>query len=1414
MVRQSSLGRLGKLIAVLFSSGLLFPTLCPGVVGGVDINPVGNDIHLNYETAEDSYYRLFSAGSMTGVWSACVFRLGCGDDQSWTHLQALAESSGRYYRVERVLLTNPFDHDGDGLDDVWELQSNLADPLNPDTDGDMLSDGEECHQYQTWLHDPDTDGNGIPDGQEVHYYGTDPASPFSGARVLYSFESDEQGWSGDFGTYGTASVTWTNLGFPDRGAAVIHPAAGTGYGDFYIRDGMEIENFNAIPKPVLRAWFFIPANAPADSVRVQLWVKSTTDDWQAHYDNSFHTLEPGAWTLVSWDMSLLDTDVLGDIDELAVKVVWPNRTLWDAPVLMDTVHVIPLLPETNLPPAITGVSAASVDVGRYDKFELTVEMTNVAGLNPYDPMEVDLEAFFISPSLETNRIWGFYMEEPGDLYGEGKWKVRFAPGMEGTWRYSVRVANRWGTNQWPTSTFTCVSSDRRGWIRVSKDDSHYLEHDDGTAFYGIGYCRPYDADDEGIFADAYEHGVNMIHWWMAPWDTMLTVERATPGRDDSTFYRYEQSRAAQIDRIIGHAEQYDVKLVFTIWTHDALRDFNHHTWRKNGSWALAFDEKLDEPEEYINAFSRLDNPPKNQKFFHDPKYLKYQEHLYRYIIARWGYSEAVGFWQLASELYGTYANSIKSVRWQDPDFVDRKSDLVGQDPYSNMDTNQVDGNDYTLSWTTWIHNYFKTNDPFGHPTTACNETDQYWDKGFEVVDIPQIHAYSESYSWVTPPIMIAKYHHHLRSRFQKPAFMGETGSWKWQTYQPDFLRACIWPALCSGAAVTPMMWTVPAFKKYCDPVMGPWLDSMADEAFLFSRFIRDIDFPRLYMKPTAVQAWYSSSDLNPTLVEGFEGNLDPDWQMFGTGIVSIALITNHATQGTNSLRMNIDMDTWANMTNPASGVYNFNLDMNWSAFWPDGVLRVDLYIPEFYHPTENPDGFLKGINRDPRCIVEIAVESEDGSWRYYSTRNEYAPEHEGWKKLTVGMLYNLELRLDEIPTSYQAARIRGIKIWIGDAGILRGPIYVDNISVGRFAFNTWGMLSSNGQFGIAWIQDRQWTNVDTRDARFQMHGLANGRYNVEWWNSRREDINSANNYLVSTGTLYVSDVPRFRKDIAVKIRRIGSSGDTVRDVSVGCVSQVNWLVRSASSKITVTVVNQGTANESFNVVLSDMTDGKIIGTNRISGLQAGRSATTTFTWNTTDASLGWHTLKIVANAVSGEADLADNELTARVNIVASAPPWDSCRRMRRWAARMDITDAISLTVSTNKSSEGDTSFLLAYAAPTGHEAHAEMWFDNVFENWSGKTKVLADIFPENGASNLQLQIWTGTNWTWYYSWTKSLTNNCWNTNVTFNLNAAEWGTTNGWGATPANLDRVQQILFKFTDYTNAGAVYLDNIRLQ
>lgn len=72
--------------------------------------------------------------------------------------------------------TNPreSDTDGDGLDDGTEVRQYLTVPTEPDTDGDGLTDGEEVNEYNSDPTSTNTDGDNISDGEEVRTYGTNP----------------------------------------------------------------------------------------------------------------------------------------------------------------------------------------------------------------------------------------------------------------------------------------------------------------------------------------------------------------------------------------------------------------------------------------------------------------------------------------------------------------------------------------------------------------------------------------------------------------------------------------------------------------------------------------------------------------------------------------------------------------------------------------------------------------------------------------------------------------------------------------------------------------------------------------------------------------------------------------------------------------------------------------------------------------------------------------------------------------------------------------------------------------------------------------------------------------------------------------------------------------------------------------
>ena len=1258
--------------------------------------------------------------------------------------------------------------------------------------------------------------------------------PLMERRILYDFDNDTELWNEENWGSGDALLSWTNdAGNPGVGALEVTPASGSGYGKFYIKDDARIDNEVLTYRPIYRALVYVPCDAPVNvhhAVQVRLVLRSSTDGWSYSHQSDAFTLTPCQWNIVEWDMSSLPPEILADADEFGLEIVWQNRDVWSGPILIDSIQA--LEKAATAPPTVESVVAATNTVGRYEKFELTVGLNGIEGLNPYDPHKVDLSATFTSPTGATWKVNGFYMEEDGVTPGQGEFRIRFAPNELGAWTYQVAAANVCGTNTSAAGSFACVASDRHGWIRVSDDDAHYFESADDTPFIGKGYCHPWDGDDEDIFADAERHGVNMIHWWMAPWDTMLTVKPANPSdfwREKSSYDTYHQGRAAELDRVVGNAEKHHVKLVFTIWPHDAIRDFNYHKWRLNGSWALCnknnsigLTNKLSEPEWYYNAFSELDDPPKNQKFFYDDVYKEYQNRLYRYIIARWGYSDAIGVWALVSELFGTIANSSSSVNYQNPPpDVTAPGDFDGRDPFQNMATNQVDGEDHGVEWLTYINNYFKTNDPFGHPTTASYGTDEYWDGGFPVVDVPQIHTYADLYNWITPALTLKKYHGFLRGHYDKPSFMGEIGTVDWKNFEPDYLRVTAWPGLLTGGAITPMMWNTPAFSWFGDAKMGPWLNTMADEMKVLSRFTEDIPFHKLWLQQADV-ATFLSNEPPVQVIATFETGAD-GWQIFTdnssvTGITSIAVSGEHATEGSNSLRMAVDLGEWRYVGAPKTGIEVKDVMWDWTNFWPHGTLKLDLYIPEAYDPEHNTNGFLLGINKDPRTILEVWT--YDGTnYNRYSTTNEFKADG-GWKKLTVGMQWNLEFHMDNIPTKYEAEHVTGIKLYFGDVGILRGPVWVDHVTAGRYAFNTVGLISSNRDLAFGWIQDRTWTNTVAGNvgATLVLNGLTAGVYNVEWWDTLTGP-RSTYNASAPTGTLHVT-VPDFQKDLAFKVRRVGADGTTVHDVAVTDVQEFEWVVRNPRQLVEVFVENQGTVSESFDVVLTDTTANEVVGTNTVT-LAAGASVHTRFWWNCMSLPTNdYHVLSAVVSAVGGETDTADNTSSSRTLVYAQTPPWDPCSGLRRWAPDADSSDARTLTVQTNMNyvTEGSSSFKLFHRSASKEQAY--FGFDQIYENWSNRTSIAFDLYVADASTSAQVLMRTGSNWVWYFSSPVSVTSG-WNRNVTFYLNTNTW-TRSDWidgsnvfveNVYPSGLEEMQQLFIKVAGYADEGSVYVDNIRL-
>jgi hypothetical protein len=423
---------------------------------------------------------------------------------------------------------------------------------------------------------------------------------------------------------------------------------------------------------------------------------------------------------------------------------------------------------TAEPGPLLAIGSATLDrseLPRYESLELTVDL-QADYANPYDARQVALDGTFTAPD-------GTAMTVPGFWDGVDAWRLRFTPWLEGAWSYSLTVQDRYGTSLPAEGVFQVTASDLHGWLQVGSQvdpawSGRYLVHHDGTPFYGVGLCEAlnilidgFDVEDGvGLFNSMQAAGENFVVWWPQYSNPILT-----------SYDEYSSSSAALIDMVVADAQKKGIHLVFTVWDHPSLRD-ETHSWGR-GKWSL-------------NGFNQLTGI---DGFFTDAEAWAWQENLYRYSIARWGYSPAIGMWQTVTEINGTNA--------------------YGQ----------------TNPWHERLNAYFVENDPYRHPTTASMSGDTDWPEGFAAMDMPQTHVYA-----LEDPVEAAEtIAHWTRVMWQheaKPNWIGEFGVTDGSVY-PELFHNSIWAALASGAALTPAEWNSGGAFGRLTPAMQADLQRLA-----------------------------------------------------------------------------------------------------------------------------------------------------------------------------------------------------------------------------------------------------------------------------------------------------------------------------------------------------------------------------------------------------------------------------------------------------------------------------------------------------------------------------------------------------------------------------------------------------------
>jgi hypothetical protein len=492
--------------------------------------------------------------------------------------------------------------------------------------------------------------------------------------------------------------------------------------------------------------------------------------------------------------------------------------------ILAVIFLFAVSPKLPGQPSINRIFQWDRPMGLYEKFEIFLSI-EASYENPFDPDEIDIMGIFISPSGKEWKVPGFYSPA-----FQGGFSIRFSANETGEWSYAVKVRDKNGTAESETRTFSVIPSDYHGPVRIASN-KRYLEHADGTSWYGVGMWYGGRTNTEDL-DELKDRGVNYISRLITPLETRGTG-----------LGRYDQLLCSQVDELLEELEKQDMQLALNLWFHSFLSET---VW---GGGNIAWHTN---PYQYVCEA---------KDFYSSENAWKYQEKLYRYMIARWGYSRSLAIWFIVDEVNGTDG-------WA-------SGDSLG-----------------AAVWVRKVHDYFKKHDPWQHLTTGTRSggVNEWWNRGYEVLDLAGREIYEaqgfpvnetgQAASEDTHPLTYSYRNYHgqvskLWMNFEKPAIIPETG-WDHTFYEmsmPGYMAQyhnAMWVSLASGTAMSPFWWRYS--RELNDNIV-------TDQLLHLRRFTERIPFSGL-SNPAPVRANNPGGDAyamrSDQLIFGWAVNADTD----------------------------------------------------------------------------------------------------------------------------------------------------------------------------------------------------------------------------------------------------------------------------------------------------------------------------------------------------------------------------------------------------------------------------------------------------------------------------------------------------------------------------------------------------------
>ncbi|CAM4350928.1 chitodextrinase [Paenibacillus endophyticus] len=413
--------------------------------------------------------------------------------------------------------------------------------------------------------------------------------------------------------------------------------------------------------------------------------------------------------------------------------------------------------------AFSNVSVNTTTPAVYGKYEIQFDLSSTYS-NPFNPDEVDVKAYFTTPTGQTEVMPGFYNKASSP-----KWAVRYSPRQMGSHSVVIQVTDGSGTGQSSVLTFTAGSAGtNRGFMGTS--GSRFVDsYGKQLTLLGSNYAWNANTilDELPRYKDAKMNIMRVWYtcWWnnYAPeWGPITTTQNGITMSYDG-IGKYQLENQARMDELIEEAADNDVYIMLTL---NSFGDF-YYDWP-------------------MNAYSTANGGPSywtenNTDFWTNATAISYQKKLLRYVFARWGYSRSLGMMEY----------------WNESD--------------NRVDTSAANRS----SWHSSVDTYWKSLDFYNRPTTTSfawkdhEEFNQPTWETLNTLDTTNFHMYDGSSSALNK--WEAELKHFIEDFDERPAFVGEYGSTHSDNSSdpnlPRFMHDGLWgPIFRAGAAGGNLWW--------------------------------------------------------------------------------------------------------------------------------------------------------------------------------------------------------------------------------------------------------------------------------------------------------------------------------------------------------------------------------------------------------------------------------------------------------------------------------------------------------------------------------------------------------------------------------------------------------------------------------